>query len=167
MSRAAKSAAPASLAALALLVVLGLAGCTSSPGKEKPAARAAIRTEVRSLFEKYVDALNRADSTGIVEAYAQDAEVTLCGRGRIFRGREAIGETAAESMLDPGQNTYAIDSLDVVPIEKAHALALVVYTIDPADQDIPAFQTTATYLLEKSGGKWQIVHAHVSPTQEE
>ena len=53
----------------------------------------------------------------------------------------------------PGQNTYAIDSLDVVPIEKAHALALVAYTIDPADQDIPAFQTTASYLLEKSGGK--------------
>jgi len=166
MSRAAKSAAPASLAALALLVVLGLAGCTSSPGKEKPADLAAARAEVRSLFEKYVEALNKSDSTGVLAAYAQDAEVTMCGGGRLFRGREAIGKTE-QSLLNPGQNTYAIDSLDVVPIEKAHALALVVYKVDPADQDIPTFQTTATYLLEKSGGKWQIVHAHVSPAQEE
>jgi uncharacterized protein (TIGR02246 family) len=166
MSRAAKSAALASMAALALLAVLGLAGCAFSPGKEKPAAVAAARAQVRSLFEKYVDALNKSDSTGILAAYAQDAEVTVCGGGHIFRGRQAISETA-ESLINPGQNTYSIDSLDVVPIEKAHALALVVYTIDPADQDIPAFQTTATYLLEKSGGKWEIVHAHVSPAQEE
>ncbi|HMI32086.1 MAG TPA: SgcJ/EcaC family oxidoreductase [Candidatus Limnocylindrales bacterium] len=166
MSRATKSTAPATLAAFALLAVLGLAGCSPSPEKEKPAAAAAIRTEVRSLFERYVEALNKSDSTGVVAAYAQDAEVTLCGMGRIYRGRDAISETA-ESLLNPGQNTYGIDSLDVVPIEKAHALALVVYTIDPSDQDIPAFRTTATYVLEKSSGKWQIIHAHVSPTAEE
>ena len=83
MSRAAKSTALALLAAFALLAVLGLAGCSPSPEKEKPAAAAAIRTEVRSLFEKYVEALNKSDSTGVVAAYAQDAEVTLCGMGRI------------------------------------------------------------------------------------
>ena len=68
---------------------------------------------------------------------------------------------------------YEIQSLlgaggmgEVYPIEGHHALALVVYTVEPSDQDIPAFHTTGTYVLEKTAVKWQIVHAHVCPARE-
>jgi hypothetical protein len=70
------------------------------------------------------------------------------------------------SPLSQGQNAYSIDTLDVVPIEGAHALALVVYTVEPSDQDIPAFHITGTYVLEKTSVRWQIVHAHVCPARE-
>ena len=139
MSRATTSAALATLAAFALLVTLALAGCSPSPDKDKPAAGTDLRTEVQSLFEVYVDALNKSDSTGIQALYAPEAEVSAAGREHFFRGREAIDKAAGESLSNPRQNTFDIDTLDVVPIEKAHALALVVYSVDPADQDIPAF----------------------------
>jgi len=161
MSRAANHAALAATVVVAL-AVLALAGCTRSA--EKPAADP--RMEVRLLFDTYVDAMNRSDSTAVMSAYAPDSQATLAGRERFFHGPGAISRTAGEGPLPMGQNTYSVDTLFVIPIEKAHALALVVYTVEPSDQDIPAFHTTATYVLEKLGAKWQIVHAHVCPARE-
>lgn len=162
MSRAAKLVA---LAGLALLATLALAGCARI-GENQPDATD-TRTAVRALFDSYVDALNRSDSTGVLSAYAPDSQPTMAGRDEFFRGQDAIGKTAGETLLNPGQNTYELDSLDVIPIEKAHALALVEYAVEPSDQDIPAFHTTATYVLEKAGAKWRIIHAHVCPAREQ
>src|SRR6266446_596324 len=160
MSRAAKLVA---LAALALLVAAALTGCAPKPEK-KPAAD--LHAEARALFDAYVDALNRSDSTAVLAAYAPDSQVTLAGREQFFRGREAVGRTPGMGPLSQGQNSYDIDTLEVYPIEGHHALALVVYTVEPSDQDIPAFHTTGTYILEKTAVKWQIVHAHVCPARE-
>jgi len=161
MSRAVK---PVALAALALLIALGLAGCSPKPEKQQPAAD--LRTEIRTLFDSYAESLNRSDSTAVMSFYAPDSQVTLAGREQFFRGREGVGRTAGMGPLSQGQNEYSIDTLDVVPIEGHHALALVVYTVEPSDQDIPAFHTTGTYVLEKTAVKWQIVHAHVCPAKE-
>lgn len=159
MSRTARLA---SLAALVLLAPLALTSCARIG--EKPADP---RMEVKLLLDNYVDAMNRSDSTGVVAAYAPDSEATLAGMEHFVHGPKAVAWPNGEGLLPMGQNAYQIDSLDVVPIEKNHALALVVYTVDPSDQDIPAFHTTATYVLEKSNAKWHIVHAHVCPTREE
>ena len=51
-------------------------------------------------------------------------------------------------------------------IAKDHALALVIYTVEPSDQDVPDFHTTGTYLLERISNKWRIVHAHICPARE-
>jgi len=157
MSRASKSVA------LALLAALALAGCGGTSEKQ---AVAAPRAEVRALFDAYVKALNRSDSTGVLAAYAPDSQATLAGRERFFRGPGVITRTAGEGPLPMGQNIYSLDTLEVLPIEKNHALALVVYTVEPADQDIPAFHATATYVLERSGAKWRIIHAHVCTARE-
>jgi hypothetical protein len=69
------------------------------------------------------------------------------GGNSFFRGREAIGRTSGIYPLSQSQNAYGIDTLDV-PVESAHGLALVLYTIEPPDQDIPASHTTGTYLLD-------------------
>src|SRR2546426_4559485 len=169
MARAPKSAVLVNLVptALVLLAALGLAGCTPSPEEtQRPTSPADVRTEVQALFENYVDALNKSDTTGVLEAYAPDSQATLAGRGSFLRGRDALTRTMGENLLNMGQNTYDIDTLDVVPIERFHALALVVYTAEPADQDIPDFHITATYVLQKSRDKWQIVHAHMCPARE-
>jgi len=163
MFRAAKSALLAAAATtVAMLTVLALAGCARTASQQP----ANPHTEIRALFDTYVDALNRSDSIGVLASYAPDSQATLAGRERFFRGPGIITRTAGEGPLSMGQNTYSIDTLDVVPIEKVHALALVVYTVEPSDEDIPAFHTTATYILEKAGAKWQIVHAHVCPARE-
>ena len=147
-----------------VFLALGLAGCTPAPEKQ-PTAGADVRAQVRALFDGYVEGLNRADSTGITSAYAPDSQATLAGRERFFRGPGVISRTAGEP-LSIGQNTYSIDTLEVFPIENSHALALVVYTVEPSDQDLPAFHTTGTYVLERFGPKWRIVHAHVCPARE-
>ena len=160
MTRAAKLAA---LAALALLLALGLAGCTRTPTKQ---AAGDPRTEIRTLFENYVEALNRPDSAGVMSAYAPDSQATLAGREQFFRGWEGIRRTTGMGPLNQGQNSYSIDTMEVFPVEGHHAMALVVYTVEPSDQDIPAFHTTGTYVLEKTAVRWQIVHAHVCPARE-
>lgn len=166
MSRAATSAMSMTLATAALALLVGLfAGCTPRE-RERSSSATDIRTEVRTLFDTYVEALNRSDSTGVMSAYAPDSQATLAGREQFFRGSEAIGRIPGMSPLSRGQNAYSIDTLDVVPVEGHHALALVVYTVEPSDQDIPAFHTTGTYVLEKTAVKWQIVHAHVCPARE-
>jgi ketosteroid isomerase-like protein len=152
----------AALATLALLVSLGLAGCTLS---ERSPSASEVRSQVQAVLEDYVAALNKSDSTGVVAAYAPDSEVTLAGIERLFRGKEAIGRTAGEGLSNLGQNTYSIDSLSVLPMERLHALALVLYTVEPADEDVPAFHTTATYVLQKFGAKWRIIHSQVTPAQ--
>lgn len=165
MFRAAKSALLAAVATtVALLAVLALTSCARTG--EQAATTTDTRTAVRTLLDTYVDEMNRADSTAVVSAYAPDSQATVAGRERFFRGPGLITRTAGEGPLAMGHNTYSIDTLDVIPIEKVHALALVVYTVEPADEDIPAFHTTATYVLEKAGAKWQIVHAHVCPARE-
>ena len=151
------------LAALAVLIPLGLVGC--SPGPEKQVA-GDPRTEIRALFDTYVEALDRSDSTGVLSAYAPDSQATMAGREQFFRGWEGIRRTTGMGPLSRGQNSYSIDTLEVVPVEGHHALALVVYTVEPSDQDIPAFHTTGTYVLEKTAIGWQIVHAHVCPARE-
>ena len=163
MSRATRSAVLAALPTLMSLAVLGLAGCTPTSG-HRPAE--GTRAEVRALFDSYVAALNRSDSTGAQAAYAPDSQATLAGRERFFRGPGVISRTAGEGMLPMCQNTFHVDTLEVFPIERAHALALVVYTVEPSDQDLPAFHVTATYVLRRSGAKWQIIHAHVCPARE-
>lgn len=158
----------AAVVALALFTLLafGLAGC--APSSEKAATATDMRTEVRTLLENYVEAVNRADSAGVMSAFAPDTHVTLAGRGLLLQGREAIERTTGgESLMNPGQNQYDIDSLVVIPIERFHALALVEFSVDPSDQDIPTFQTTATYVLQKTRDKWQIIHVHVCPAREQ
>jgi uncharacterized protein (TIGR02246 family) len=165
MFRLSKSVALFASAVFLVVTALALSSCAPSHEKQ-PASATDIRAEVRPLFDTYVGALNRSDSTAISSVFAPDAEVTVAGRERFFRGQEAIGRAARESLRSPGQNTFEIDTLDVVPIERVHALALAVYTVEPSDQDIPAFHITGTYVLEKSGAKWHIVHAHVCPARE-
>ncbi len=160
MFRAAKLAA---LAVLALPVALALSGCVRTQEKQ---AAGDPRAEIRALFDTYVEALNQGDSTGVMSAYAPDSQATLAGREGFLRGRDAISRSAGLNALSEGQNEYSIDTLQVFPIEGRHALALVVYTVEPSDQDIPAFHTTGTYILERTSVKWQIVHAHVCPARE-
>ena len=161
MSRAATFVASA---AITLLIVLVLAGC-GQRAENNAAAGADARAEVDSLFQNYVDALNGSDSLAVRAAFAPGPDVTVAGRERFFRGSEGV-ERNTEGLLAAGENKFDIDSLDVVPIEKTHALAMVIYTVEPADQDVPAFHATGTYLLEKIATKWKIVHAHVCPARE-
>ena len=158
MSRAATLAR---LAVFVSLLPLALTSCARIG--EKPADP---RMEVKLLLDNYVDAMNRSDSTGVMAAYAPDSQATLAGVEHFVRGPLSVARPNGEGLLPMGQNAYAIDSLTVIPIERNHALALVVFGVDPSDQDIPAFHTTATYILEKSGAKWHIVHAHVCPARE-
>jgi hypothetical protein len=149
--------------AVAVFALVLAVGCSPTAKTSTTTSSAGTEADVDSLFQSYVDALNRADSTGAAELFAPG--LTVAGREQFFRGGP-IARTAGESPLALGQNQFDIDTLQVIPIESSHALALVTYTVDPNDQDVPAFHTTGTYVLEKAGGKWRIIHAHVCPARE-
>ncbi len=65
MFRASRSVVSAALTTLVPLAVIGLAGCSST--SERRSAEG-TRAEVSALFNRYIEALNRSDSTGIVAA---------------------------------------------------------------------------------------------------
>src|SRR5438093_12431213 len=104
MFRTSKSATLAGTGMLTLIAALGLAGCARTPEKQ---AAGDPRTEIRALFDTYVEALDRSDSTGVLSAYAPDSQATLAGRGRFFRGGEAIGRTTGRGRLGQGQKPYS------------------------------------------------------------
>src|SRR5437763_4780381 len=128
------------VAVLARSIVVALAGC-SGRTDNRPTPGANIQADVDSLFQNYVDALNGSDSLAVRAAFAPGPDVTVAGRERFFKGSEGVDRNT-EGLLAVGQNKFDIDSLEVIPIEKEHALALVIYTVEPSDQDVPDFHTT-------------------------
>jgi hypothetical protein len=155
------------LLAVVLVLAWGTTGCVRSTPAPKAAVGANTQAEIDSLFEDYVDALNSSDSVKVREIFGPGGEVTVAGRERFFRGSEGVAQNT-QRLLAAGQNKFDIDSLQVIPIENAHALALVTYTVEPSDQDVPAFHTIGTYILERSSttAKWAIIHAHVCSARE-
>jgi len=152
-----------------LVFLLAIASCSQPQQKQPPAGRPGTRalsgdtkTDVRSFFDDYTTALNKSDSTDVLSMYEQGADVTLAGKGRVLYGRDAIRTSSEETIFNGDQLTFAVDSLLVTPLGPAHAFALVTYKVESPDEDLPAFHTVASYVLEKVQSGWQILHAHVS-----
>ena len=149
------------LIARGLLVVALLVPAMSSAAE--PAAGKATRTAVQAFVKAYVDAANRADITAMMEMVSHKDGVATIGDGEIERGWEAIRRGNDDMVGAEGSFKISIGSIDVLPLGASAAVAIAPLSttlVTPAG----AVQASGamTLVLEKSAGKWLIIHEHVS-----
>lgn len=153
---------------LAVLISLALAPVVASsagpPANSTESTRAAVQTFVKS----YVEAVNKGDVTTVMEMFSRKPGVTSIGDAEISRGWDAIRSDNDKMVGKEGSYKFSIGAIDVMPLGASYALALAPYTVT-AETDKGTIQAEGamTMVLEKSAGKWLIVHEHESTKAQE
>ncbi len=141
-------------------------------GAAPPAAPTAddLRADVQAFVKAYVEAQNKADASAIMEMVSKSPGVASIAMGEITRGWEGI-RTEADAMVgSEGQFKMAVGTIDVNQLGSAFALAFAPCTITMVlEQGSVQVRGALTVVLEKSAGKWKVLHEHASaqlPTEE-
>jgi len=140
----------------ALVAVLGAAGPTA------PSADA-VRAEVQQFFKSYVEAQNKVDASAIMEMVSKKPGVASISMGEITRGWEDIRKDVDSIVGSEGVMKIAIGTIDVEPLGPNFALAFAPCTITLAvAQGGLQVRGAVTLIVEKSEGKWKLIHEHTS-----
>lgn len=144
--------------ALAGMVVAGLAGALAlGQAKQDP------RAEAEAFVRQYVAAMNRADAMAAAELFSKRADVSTVTMGKIARGADGVRAVTDQIAGSEGTQKTTIESMDVVILGTGHALVVAPVTwslgAGPAAAD---FHGALTLVLERSGGRWTILHEHGS-----
>jgi len=144
-------------------VALLVAVATLCLSAQQPSSTANVRTEIQQAVRAYVDAINKADVSAIVEMYSREAGVTSVGDGQIIRGWDAIRSNADSIAGAEGKYKFSTGSIDVVPLAAGYALALTstIVTFKAGDQEAQ-MRGAMTLLFKKINGEWKIIHDHTS-----
>lgn len=139
---------------LSILVVTASSVLTASVSAQAPPP---IRTAIEQAVDAYVDANNKGDTAALAKLFSREADVTAIGGELRWRGRDAI-----HSAVNPGYRT-TLDSIDVISLGPAYAMAIAGYTLTLAagrgDAHLPG---AMTLLFKRVDGRWRIIHAHLS-----
>ena len=156
---------------LTLSPIVASGAGTPAVTKPTPAATTeTTRTEVQAFVKGYIDAVNRADVTAMMEMFSREPGVTSVADGEIERGWDAIRTDADQIVGKEGSYKFSIGSIDVTPLGTSYALMVAPLTVKaPAPQDSAEAPGAMTLLVKKSGKTWLIVHEHWSskPQEEE
>ena len=144
--------------ALAGVAVMGLAGALAmGQGKQDP------RAEVEAFVRQYVVAMNRADAMSAAELFSRKPEASTVTMGKIARGIDGVRAVTDQIAGSEGTQKTSLESMDVVLLGTGHALVVapVIWSLGagPAAAD---FHGALTLVLERSGGRWAILHEHGS-----
>jgi ketosteroid isomerase-like protein len=129
---------------------------------QQPSA-ATVRTDIQQAVRAYVDAVNKADISALVEMYSREPGVTSVGDGEIIRGWDAIRSNADSIAGAEGKYKVSTGSIDVVPLSAGYALALTstIVTVKAGNQEVQ-LRGAMTLVFKKIGGEWKIIHDHTS-----
>ena len=114
-------------------------------------------------MKSYVDAMNKADVTAMMEMFSRKSGVTSIGDAEISRGWDAIRTESDKIVGKEGSYKVSIGAIDATPLGASYALAVSPYTLTAAtEKGTVHVEGAMTLVLEKSEGKWLIVHEHES-----
>ncbi|MGE5175374.1 MAG: YybH family protein [Hyphomicrobiales bacterium] len=148
---------------LALTLVTFTAAVASPAKAPSPASGDAVRAEVQAFVKRYIDAANKADVSAMMEMFCRCDNVSSVTDGAITHGWEAIREDTDQFAGKQGTFRFALGTIDVEPLGAGYALAVapLVVTVASPDDTLEA-NGALTLLLEREGGKWRILHEHMS-----
>lgn len=123
-----------------------------------------LTTEVQNFARAFVEASNKADAKAVMEMYSKKAGIISVDDGKLTRGWDAIRSETNEIVGHQGRYKISLGTIDVTPLGSAHALAVAPYTMSLVTEDGATFQIRGaiTLVLEKTSGKWHIIHDHTS-----
>jgi len=149
-------------AVLAILVIAGLTDC-SVHSRDSTA-------EVQQAVRAYFEAVNRADPTAIMSQYSRKADATSVFEGDIVRGWEQIRRETDKLAGTAGDEKWAPGTMDIIFMGEDHALVVAPVNITlHSAVGTEELEGASTLVLERSGGKWKILHEHhsIKPSDED
>ena len=135
----------------------------NSAPQTKPRASDALRAEVQKFVKAYVEAQNRLDASAMMEMVSRNPEVASITMGEVLRGWDAIRDDVDEMVGSNDDMTIALGTIEVVPLGSGFVLAFAPCSIAYTDDEGPVQTRGAlTLVLEKSSGRWKVLHEHAS-----
>ena len=149
---------PRTAPAVAMVVLLaGLAGCALHSRD----ATGEVQDAVRAYFE----AVNRADPTAIMDCFSRNPDATSVYDGDLIRGWEEIRRETDKLAGTAGEEKWAPGTMEVTFMDQDHALVVVPVNISfRAGAGNDEMEGASTFVLERVGGRWKILHEHHSVT---
>jgi len=141
----------------ALVVVIGLGAMAAAA--DAPASR----DEVQRVVRAYIDATNGDDPSAVMDMVSRNPEASTVEMGEINRGWEAIRSEVEKLAATGATHHISLGTMDVTFLGQGYALVVAPVTIDLSSDDSQAEMRAAmTLVLEKSSGKWKVLHEHHS-----
>ena len=121
------------------------------------------RDEIVRFVRAYVDANNGADPASIMDMVSRRPETSMAEMGAINRGGEAIRAELEKLAATQGTHTVSLGRMDITPLGQGYVLVVASIDVDLGSGDGEAqLQGAMTLVLEKSSGKWKVLHEHDS-----
>ena len=140
------------VAALAALVALATTAAASPP----------VPVAVRGVLDAQVDAWNRGDLPGFMEAYWRSPDLVFCSGATVTKGWDDTLARYRQRYQSEGREMGRLrfDAVEVVPLGEDAALARGAWRLVMSDGKEP--HGLFTLILRRTGGAWRIVHDHTS-----
>jgi len=143
-----------------LIVVVVVAGFIGLPGA---ADAPPTRDEVQRFVRAYIDANNGADPTAVMDLVSKRSEVSTAEMGVINRGWDSIRSEVEKLAGSQGTHRLSLGTMDVILLGPGYALVVAPVTIDlSVGENQAQMRMAMTLVLEKSSGKWKVLHEHDS-----
>jgi ketosteroid isomerase-like protein len=146
---------------LVALLLLGVTTSAATP-PPKPSAESA-RSDVQGFVKTYVEVQNKFDASATMELVSRKSGVASIAMGEISRGWDAIRDDVDSTVGSEGRLKLDLGTIDVNPLGSGYALAFAPCTITVVtDGGELQLRGALTLVLEKSTGKWKVLHEHIS-----
>lgn len=148
------------LVAILILAAVAIAATPAGPNS--------ARAEVEATVKAYVDAQNRGDVYDMMAMVSRRDDVVSISDGEIQRGWQTIRNTNDQIMGKEGTHAMAIGNIDVLVLGPRAAVAVAPFTFTVAStQGSVRVPGATSFVFEKMGDRWYVVHEHTSITTQE
>jgi uncharacterized protein (TIGR02246 family) len=145
---------------MGVIVMAAVAGLAGAPGT---ADAPPSREEVQRFVRLYNDASNDSDPTAFMDMISRKPDVSTAAAGVINRGWEAIRSEADKLAGTQGTHRVSLGSMDVTFLGPGYALVVAPVTVDlSVGENQAQMHGAMSLVLEKSSGKWKVLHEHDS-----
>ena len=158
------------LAGVALALTLGMAPVASAADAKAPAApdagKAATsdKAQIAALEKRFTAAFNAKDVAKIMSVYARNGLFVFdFTPPRASVGWQAYKENWQGLFKEgfPGPIKFSISDL-AITVDGDMAYSHSIQTVEAPGNPLPNLGVRATVVYRKAGGRWQIVHEHIS-----
>ncbi|MGH7700639.1 MAG: YybH family protein [Gemmatimonadales bacterium] len=118
--------------------------------------------EIAAMLDRSAAAWNRGDLTGFMDDYARDSLTSYVSGRRVLYGWQTLHDRYRARYFAPGtsRDSLAFDALRVRALGADAAFATARFALHRGDSVVAS--GPFTLVLERRGGRWQIVHDHTS-----
>jgi ketosteroid isomerase-like protein len=129
---------------------------------------AAVRSEVSAAVRDYVDAQNRGDVYAMMAMVSRRDGIISISDGQIQRGWQTIRNTNDQIVGRDAADDVTLGRIEVLVLTPTAAVAVAPFTFLAASaHGFVRVPGASSYVFEKSGRRWLVVHEHTSIATQE